>query len=190
MRIGPLLLTALLLGAGRPASDPLSDGDFHELMTAAVEAASVPRDLQPLTSTICIERQLGPALDVEKHLGNSHLPVGVPDIDRSLDDAMSSEAAVARQDRMPKLARKYVLVNSGALPPKCVISHTLGRGPGWEHNESIVILAFTRPALANGYAFIEESEQCAGLCGTVYLRIFRHQNGHWSQVERTILAVS
>ncbi len=190
MRIALLLPIALLLGAVTPPNMPLSDREFQQLMKAAVDAASRPSELQPLTTTICVKRDLGPALNFEKHLGGSHLPVGVPEVDRSLDAAISATGTATRQIRMPKLPRRYWLVDSDTLPPECVIQHTLGRGPNWQHNESIVVLTFARPAWANGYAFIEESEECAGLCGKVFLRVFRKRNGNWSQVVRTILAVS
>lgn len=190
MRIALLLPIALLLGAVTPATAPLNESEFQQLMKAAVDAASRPSELQPLTSTICVKRDLGPALDFEKHLGASHLPVGIPEVDRSLDAAISATGAATRQTRIPKLPRRYSLVDSDTLPPQCIIQHTLGRGPNWKHNESIVVLTFARPAWANGYAFIEQSEECAGLCGKVFLRVFRKQNGKWSQAVRTILAVS
>ena len=75
------------------------------------------------------------------------------------------------------------------LPPECVVPHSVGRGPNWRHDESVV-LAFTRPTLAKGYAFIQEYEECAGLCGTTYLRVFRKRAGKWTEVAQVILSVS
>jgi hypothetical protein len=190
---------ALFAGAARPASTPLSDRDFLQLMNAAVATASAPSQLQPLTSTICVARELGAPLQARKAdveifategKGASPPPTGDAGADQSIDAAMSPTAVVAHQTSMPALPRKYLLVDAELLPPECVIPRTLGRGPNWKHDESIVVLTFTRPALANGYAYIEEYEACAGLCGTTFLRVFRKQNGKWTQVARTILSVS
>lgn len=164
-----------------------------------MEAASAPSQLQSLTSTICVARELGAPLQARKAAvemfgkegkGASPPQTGDAGADRSIDAAMSPTAFVSHQTRMPSLASKYILVDAKALPPECVIPRTLGRGPNWRHDESIVVLTFTRPAFANGYAFIEEYEACAGLCGTTFLRVFRKQNGKWTQVSRTILSVS
>jgi len=54
----------------------------------------------------------------------------------------------------------------------------------------MVVLTFTRPALAHGYAFMKEYEACAGLCGTTFLRVFQKRDGKWTQVAQTVLSVS
>ena len=54
----------------------------------------------------------------------------------------------------------------------------------------MVVLTFTRPALSNGYAFMEEYEACTGLCGTTLLRVFGKRSGKWTQVAQTVLSVS
>ena len=199
MRTAPLLAIAVLAGAAGPAPAPLSDRDFRQLMNAAVAAASDPSQLQPLTSTICVARELGAPLQARKaavemfaNAGNGASPpqTGDAGADQSIDAAMSSTAAVAHQTSIPALPRRYLLVHAKALRPQCLIPHSIMRGPNWRRDESIVVLTFTRPALANGYAYIEEYEGCAGLCGTTFLRVFRKRNGKWTQIARTILSVS
>lgn len=199
MRAAFVVFAALFQMGLAPADATLSDSDFRELMNAAVAAASEPSQLQSLTSTICVARELGAPLQARKAevemfaaegKGATPPQTGDPGADRSMAAAMSPTATVAKQTRMPPLPRKYLLVDANALPPECIIPHSLGRGPNWRHDESIVVLTFTRPALANGYAYIEEYEACAGLCGTTFLRVFQKQNRKWTQVSRTILAVS
>lgn len=198
MRAALFLSMALLAGAVRPPSAALSNRDFQQLMDAAVEASSAPSQLQPLTATICVQRQLQPPLiatrtwtktfeDAGK--GEMQPRMGDADVDKSLVAALSSSATVAHRTRMPPLPKRFVVFGK-VRPAECVIPHSLGRGPNWRHDESIVALTFTQPALANGYAFVEEYEECAGLCGTSFLRAFRKQNGKWTQVARTILSVS
>jgi hypothetical protein len=196
MRTALLVSMALLVGATRPAPIPLNDEDFRQLMDAAVAASSTAADVQPHTATICVQKQLGPALEptrgwIKTFQGESKgvrpLPTG--EADASLSAAMSSNAAVAKQTSLPSLPRRFVVFGK-TRPRKCVIPHNMVRGPNWRRDESIVALSFTRPALADGYAFIEEYEECPGLCGTTYLRVFRKQNGKWTQVARSILSVS
>jgi hypothetical protein len=104
--------------------------------------------------------------------------------------AMSANGAVARQSRILALPPRFVLIDSNARPSNCLIPHSLGRGPDWVRDESVVVLTFTRPVIVNGYAFVEEYEECAGLCGTTFLRVFQKKGGQWIQVSRTILSVS
>lgn len=198
MRTALLLPLVLLVGAVRPASAPLSDRDFQQLMNAVVTAASDPSQVQPLTTTICVQRELQPSLVATKSwtktfedAGKGELQprTGDADVDESLTAAMSSKAAVAHQTSIPALPKRFLVVDK-VLPPECVIPHSFARGPNWRRDESIVVLTFTEPALANGYAFIEEYEECSGLCGTTLLRVFRKQRGKWTQVARTILSVS
>jgi hypothetical protein len=198
MRIALLLSIALVAGAPRPASAPLSDRDFQQLMDAAVAASSAPSELQTGTTTICVQRELRPPLELTngwiktfKDAGKGSLlpQTGNVGADRAIRAAMSSKAAIARQKTIAVLPRKFVLVGK-AFPPECVIPHGLARGPNWQRDESTFVLTFTRPALANGYAFIDEYEECAGLCGTTSLRVFRKQSGKWTQVARAVLSVS
>src|SRR4051812_43615677 len=125
MRTALLLTVALVVGAARPVSAPLTDRDFRQLMNAAVAAASAPSQLQPLTSTICVARELGVPLQARKAAvemfsaeGKGALPpqTGDAGADRSIDAAMASTAAVARQTSMPPLPRRYLLVHAKALP--------------------------------------------------------------------------
>jgi hypothetical protein len=189
---------ALLVAAVGPSSAPLSDGDFQQLMDGAVAAASVPSEVQPHTTTICVARELQPAFRSTNAWiatweaagkGVTQPRTGHVGADNSMIAAMSPNT-VAHQTTMPSLPAKYLLVDSKALPSECIIPRTLTRGPNWKRDESIVVLTFTQPAQANGYAYIEEHEECAGLCGTTFLRVFRKQNGKWAQVAKTILSVS
>jgi hypothetical protein len=198
MRTALLLGTALLVGAAKPGPAPLGEGDFAQLMNAAVAAASVPSEVQPLTSTICVQRELQPPMAASRAFtkafedsgrGALQPRTGDANADKSLIAAMSAKAAVAQQTSMPALPSKFVLFDK-ERPPECVISHSFGRGPNWKHDESIVVLNFARPVLVHGYAYIEEHEECAGLCGTTYLRIFRKLKDRWEQVARTVLSVS
>lgn len=198
MRAALILAIALLVAAAGPSATPLSNRDFQQLMKAAVAAASAPSEVQPHTTTICVARELQPAFGATKgwlatwEAAGERAPrprTGNIGADNSMTAAMSPKAAVA-QTAMPALPRQYLLGTSKALPPECIISHALTRGPNWERDESIVVLTFTRPAQANGYAYIEEHEECPGLCGTTFLRVFRKQNGKWAQVAKTILSVS
>lgn len=196
MRVALLVSMVLLGGAGRPQSAPLTENDFRQLMEAAVIASSAPSQVQPLTTTICVQRELqAPITDLGaltgwfEGAGRLRSPSGSPAIDRSIATTTRSKVVVASQTTIPALPQRFVLVDK-ELPPECVIPRTLGRGPNWRHDESIVVLTFARPTLANGYAFIEEYEACAGLCGTTFLRVFRKRGGKWTQVAQTILSVS
>ena len=135
-------------------------------------------------------RHKADGLDTSALAGSLQPRTGDDGADKSLTTALSRKAVVAHQTKIAALANKYLLVQSEALPPECAWSPSLVRGPNWEHDESIVVLTFTRPALANGYAFIEEYEGCPGMCGTTFLRVFRKEHGRWTQVGRTILSVS
>lgn len=189
---------ALLFAVVGPSSTQPSDGDFQQLMNSAVAAASVPSEVQPHTTTICVARELQPAFKSTNAWiatweaagkGVTRPRTGHVGADNSMNAAMFPKA-VAHQTTMPALPAKYLLVDAKAVPSECVIPRTAARGPNWERDESIVLLTFTRPAQANGYAYIEEHEECAGLCGTTFLRVFRKQNGKWNQVAKTILSVS
>jgi hypothetical protein len=83
--------------------------------------------------------------------GASPPPTGDAGADQSIDTAMGSGAAIAHQTSMPALPGRYLLVDAKSLPPECVIPHSMARGPNWRRDESIVVLTFTRPAIANGY---------------------------------------
>jgi hypothetical protein len=198
MYVALISAVTLLVTAVGSSSTPLSDGDFQQLMEVAVAAASAPSEIQPHTTTICVARQLEPAFSattawiatwVAAGKGVTRPRTGDVGADNSMTAAMSPNA-VAHQTTMPALPAKYLLVVSTAPPSECVIPRDPARGPDWQRDESIVVLTFTRPAQANGYAYIEEYERCAGLCGTTFLRAFRKQHGKWVQVAKTILSVS
>lgn len=205
-----LFLMALLAATPCGASGSLSDRDFEQLMGAAVAAASAPSEVQPRTTTVCVERALGPPFGSTKSWirsfeetmrwrkaqgfedpdeGPPQPRTGNVEVDKSITAAISAKAAVAHQTSISALPPRFVLVGK-ARPPECVVTHSLTRGPNWERDESVVVLSFTRPAFANGYAFLEEHEECAGLCGTTFLRAFRKRSGIWIQVASTILSVS
>jgi len=195
VRAALLLPIFLLTGAAKPQLAPLTDEDFQHLMGAAAVASSASSQLQPLTETVCVQRELkAPVADLEALTGWFHgadrlrSPSGNAVADQSIAAATLSEPGFAPQTVMPSLPKKFVMVGK-VLPPECVVPHSVGRGPNWRHDESVV-LAFTRPTLAKGYAFIQEYEECAGLCGTTYLRVFRKRAGKWTQVAQVILSVS
>lgn len=201
MRAALIPAIALLVAAAGPSSTPLSDGDFQQLMEKAVAVASAPSEVGSHTTTICIARELQPPFtatnariaalkSVSVGVSGSWPRTGHVGADKSMTAAMSPKAVVAHQTTMPALPAKYLLVDSNALPSECIIPRTLTRGSNAQRDEAIVVLTFTRPAQANGYAYIEEYEACAGLCGTTFLRVFRNQNGKWTQVARTIISVS
>jgi hypothetical protein len=192
-RLAPLFLLA---GAARPESAPLTGNDFQQLMQAAVTASSAASQLQPLTATICVKRELqAPIADLRalsgwfQGAGRLRSPSGSAVVDQSIAAAILSKPLFAPQTAMPLLPKKFVMVGK-VLPPECVVPHSGGRGPNWRHDESIVVLTFTRPTLAQNYAFIQEYEECAGLCGTTFLRVFRKRAGKWTQVAQVILSVS
>ena len=184
-----LVATALLMAATRPATGPLSDREFQSLMEAAAAAAS-PSSLAPaITWTICVQRELGPPTSRWNQAFQS-LPKGGAEAAKSVSAGRSSKGVTAQQTTLRTLPTKFTLIDVNARPPQCAVSRNLARGPNWQRDESVVVWTFTRPVLANGYAFIEEYEDCAGLCGTRYLRVFRKQSGKWKQVAVTILSVS
>lgn len=199
MRAALIPVISLFVAAAGHSSTQLSDRDFQQLMEAAVAAASAPSEVQPNTTTICIARELQPAFRATKRWVKTWKGAGKEVIwprtgdagaDNSMTAAMSPMAAVPHQTAMPVLPSNYLLVTSKTLSPECVIPHTLTRGPNWKRDEAIAVLTFTRPAQANGYAYIEEYEECAGLCGTTFLRVFRKQHRKWAQVAKAVLSSS
>jgi hypothetical protein len=186
----------LLAGAAKSEPAPLTNNDFQRLMRAAVAASSAASQLQPLTKTICVKRELqAPVADLQalsgwfQGAGRLRSPGGSAAVDQSIAEATLSKLAFAPQTAMPPLSEQFVLVGK-VLPDECVVPHSGARGPNWRHDESIVVLTFTRPTLAKHYAFIQEYEECAGLCGTAFLRVFRKRAGDWTQVAQVILSVS
>jgi hypothetical protein len=195
MRNAQIIVIAFLAGAAAPAL-ALTDGDFRQLMGAAVTVATQPSQVQPQTKRICIEQELTPPLEAVERSNQlfnySGVPpwTGDPVADRALSVAVSSNAAASHQTRMPPLPPKYIVGHFPPPPPACLVEH-VPRPPGWpKADDSAVVLSFSRPALANGYAFIEEYEDCPGLCGTTFLRVFRKEHGTWVQVAQRVLSVS
>lgn len=184
-----LVATALLVAAARPPTGPLSDREFQNLMEVAAAAASPSSVAPALTWTICVQRELDPPTSRWNQAFQS-LPTGGAEAAKSVSAGKSPKGATAQQTTLRTLPTKFTLIAFGARPPQCTVSRNLARGPNWQRDESVVVWTFTRPVLANGYAFIEEYEDCAGLCGTRYLRVFRKQSGKWKQVAVTILSVS
>ena len=194
MKFAAVVAVATLLSGAAPASR-VTDRDFRELMQAAAEAAS--HDVEAQTRTICVKRDLDPplsysrgAIQILQDAARSSPWMHNDDVDRSLAAALEPNALVARQTKMPSLQSHYVVLASGVSPPPQCVVHHVPPPPGWPRYESAVILTFTRPAFANGNAYINEYEECPGLCGTTFLRVFRKQRGKWIQVRKTILSVS
>lgn len=188
------LLSAALLG-GATHSSQISERDFQQLMETATVASAAPYQVQPLTTTVCVNRQLQPPVTDLRALSGWFVSVrpspsaGASASGATIAAAMSGKVSVVHQTKMPPLPSRFVLFD-GTPPPGCVVSHSGGRGPNWQKDESVVVLSFTRPVLARGYAFLEEYEECPGLCGTTFLRAFRKEGGKWTQVAASPLSVS
>lgn len=189
-----LLASFVVSAATKPPQ--LSGRDFQQLMEAAVVSAAAPSQVQPLTSTICVKQQLKAPLtnlsSLRGWFGKASGPgraSGSQSSNASIAAAMSAQFSIAHQTSMPRLPAKFVLVDA-TPPPQCVVSHSAGRGPNWKQDEAVVGLSFSRPVLAKGYAFIEEYEECPGLCGTTFLRVFKNSHGKWMQVAVAPLSVS
>lgn len=195
MKCGAAVAGLALLGAA-PGPE-LVPNDIDQLLKIAIAVSTDPSQVQPPTKNICVQRELEPPLEYTKgwkkafqNEGSNPQPTSADSINRALAIAISPKADIAPQTRMPKLPANFILFSKGTSPPvQCRIQHGLPVN-GQPIDESSVALTFTRPAFANGYAFIDEYEDCPGLCGTTFLRVFRKQNGKWTQVERAILSVS
>ena len=168
----PAVLTTAMLLIGATPAPVMTDRDFEQLMRAAVEASSTPSEVQPTTKTVCVKRELEPPLSFEP-------PTAVA----------KGAAVIPRQSVMPRLPTRFIVYASNAIPTLCVIDHA-PPFRGLRADVSRVALTFTRPVLVNGQAYINEYEDCPGLCGTTFLRVFKKQNGKWTQVERMVLSVS
>src|SRR5690349_20388179 len=125
MRNALLFLVAILPAASRPASGPLSDRDFQQLMDVAVAVSSAPSEVQPRTTTVCVQRTLGPPLEATRSyirtreeerfsrkangldpsdLGGTLQPrTGDDGADKSLTVALSGKAVVAHQTNIAAL---------------------------------------------------------------------------------------
>ena len=192
-----VLLVGLSVAAVAQPPARLSDEDFRQLMQSVIATSTKASEVQSTTKTICIQRELGDPLESSKAIGGGapgwsppRNGVAVPDL--PLKAAMSPNAVVAHQATMPPLPSKYVLISKGSPPRRCMIDKRWApiAGQPSPGSDSAVVLSFTRPALASGYAFIEEYEECPGLCGTNFLRVFRKEHGKWTQFTRTILSIS
>jgi hypothetical protein len=183
---------ALFAAANEAASPQLSNRDFEQLMEAAVTASAKP-EVQPLTTTICVQQEFEPPIVIGEWIGN-FLSARTPSAlaDGSLATAISSKSVIARQTSMPPLTSKFIIVSAKTKrPASCVIEHVPTQTSRPKNgNDSAVVLSFSQPVLANGYAFIEELEECPGLCATTYLRVFRWQKGKWVQAAETPMSVS
>jgi hypothetical protein len=188
MRIA-LVAGAAVLGVSTHSA-PLSDRDLQQLMEAAVTASA--SSWAPSVQTVCVQRELEPPLSLIKQ------PVGLAwinssgahaakntELDESVAAAMSPKAQVELRTTMPPLAGRYLMFSSETpRPTQCVIEH----GP--RSGDTSIALTFTRPAFANGLAFINEVEDCPGLCGNGILWVFKKQDGKWKQIAEAVLWVS
>lgn len=184
-------LAALIAGAAALSGSthtPLSERDFQQLMQDAVAASA--SSWAPSIQTVCVQRELeSPLRFVKEPIGLAWMaPAGSAktiELDRSVAAAMSSTTDVELSKTMPPLSGRFVMFSAKEPKPAvCVIEH----GPGAK--ETAIALTFTRPAFANGLAFINEAEDCPGLCGNGILWAFKKQNGKWTQVGEAILWVS
>ena len=188
-----MLAAAAIIGSSQ--SPPLNPGDFQALMQAAV-AAGAASWTAPV-QYICVQRELEAPLKFVKRA--SGLPWQTspngrfgpqPALDSLLAKAMSRQAVIAPEKLMPSLAPRFITFSTSAPRPKeCVIDHDPGIAPTGPRNYSVAI-TMTRPAFMDGMAFISEVDDCPGLCGDGMVRVFRKQDGKWTQVADANLWVS
>jgi hypothetical protein len=185
---------AAALGSSQPAA-PLGQRDFQDLMQAAVAVGAA--NWGAPVQNICVQRELEAPLKFMKRgagLGwrssSSGRYTANAGLDASLAKAMSPQAPVAPETTMPPLGSGFIIFSSKAARPKqCLVPHDLGMARGAPHQLSVAI-TFTRPAFADGMAFINEVDDCPALCGDGVVRAFRKLDGKWTQVADAILWVS
>lgn len=185
-----------MVAAARPSAG-VSNADFALLMQEAVRVSADPSQVQPTTKVVCVEQRLQPPLsDLTELRGwfqlqdRSHSPSGSERVDRSIAAAMSSRTTVAPQTNMPRLSPRFTIVAT-ARPAKCAVDHVPPlAGSSNIFHDLAVVLTFSRPTLARDYAFIEEDEDCPGLCGTRFVRVFKQQQHRWTQVAQIVTQVS
>lgn len=189
MKIGALAAAVAIVGADAQAA-PLTQTDFRQLMEAAASAgASSP---QPDTKTICVQRELETplkfsrgAMEATHTSGIAGLPMTkLPNpeesaVEKAFAFALSQKVAAEASGEIPSLPPKFVLYSSASpVPARCAIDH---RVVSASTNHAIT-LTLTQPVLAGGFVFIDQTMDCAGLCGSGWLRVFRKQNGRWQQI--------
>jgi hypothetical protein len=180
----PVLIAAVAAIGGSAQADPLSQSDFQQLMQAAADESY--SGWSPQVQTICVQRELEAPLKLIRDSASKGNLFPGSILDKSLTAALSHRARVEQRTTMPPFPSRFVMFSSKApKPPECVVEH------GWATARyTSVTLTFTRPAFADGMAFINEVEDCPGLCGNGILRVFKKQNGKWTQVTKAILWVS
>jgi hypothetical protein len=96
---------------------------------------------------------------------------------------------VAPETAIRAIPKTYVAYSSkSAIPPRCAIDHR--PDSRWGAAEQVTRLQLSRPVFANGFAFIKQVTECSGLCGSGWLRVFRKQNGRWTEVASRNLWIS
>ena len=193
------VMVAVLNGAAPPAAP--APRDFQQLMTAAIEAGAATA--QHATDTICVQRELEPALGISKErtagthqAGLPGLPITPapparedPAIDQAYAAALGPSGAVAPETAIGVIPKTYVPYSSkSAIPARCAIDRRwTSSGSAAEY---ITRVQLSRPVFVNGFAFIDQVTECSGLCGSGWLRVFRKQNGRWTEVASRNLFVS
>lgn len=142
------MAASLLIAASRPQQ--ISDREFEKLMRALVSVSTEQSQVQPATTTICINSKLGqPTLHSrawrEGMPKNGALPQVLRDagFNAPVARAMASKLVASRQTRMPPLPPGFVVVAGDKVPRACVIDHAAAGG-----DNSAVMLTFTRPVFA------------------------------------------
>jgi hypothetical protein len=188
-----IMAAAATLGSSQPTT--LTPLDFQALMQGAL-AEGAASWTAPIKN-ICVQRELEAPLRFvgrTSSLGwrSSSTTHFGPDseLDASLAKAMSPQVVVASEKLMPPLPSSFVLFSSKApRPEECVIEH-VPPSAGTAHHDLSVAITFTQPAFADGLAFINEVDDCPGLCGDGIVRVFKKQAGGWTQVAEAVLWVS
>lgn len=204
MRIGALAATAPLLMGAAPLHE-LTQRDFRQLMEVAIAASTTnaPRAAGP----ICVRRELDPPLRISRPAGARVPPGALPGVSgttgprpeptgaqraigAAFATALGPDAIVDSQRLIPAIPGNYDVFSKKARVPSGCIARPIPPPGGSGHERLVTRLIFSRPVLANGYAFVDQLTECSGLCGSGWLRVFKKQNGKWTQVEYRNLFMS
>ena len=100
-------------------------------------------------------------------------------VEKAFAVALTQKAVEGATKAIASLPPKFVLYSSmSPIPARCTIDHRVVSGS----NNHAITLSLTQPVLAEGFVFIDQTMDCAGLCGSGWLRVFRKQNGKWKQI--------
>jgi hypothetical protein len=197
-----VLAAAALALAVPPQAPVLRQRDFNQIIQLAVTDAAASWT-SPSARTICVQRELERPFNAVKHWiddfhqARTDLAIGTTDfrftrnpaIDQWIPAAMGPGADIAPETVISSLSMPYLLFSRNKpTPPECAVSHLAGRTSAAK--PMAVTLTFTRPVLAGGYVFVDEVQDCPGLCGNGILNVFQKQHGRWTRVAQQVLWVS